>query len=162
VQRLFVAVWPPAGLVDALDGLALGEGVRRVRPQRLHVTLRFLGDPDAAVVVDALGGIDLPAAVARVGGTTRLLGRDALVVPVDGLAALAAAVGLATAHLGVPSPDRFVGHLTVGRVRRRARPPAVDVPTSSFPVESVELVRSVHGADGPTYTTLHTWLLGAT
>ena len=52
-----------------------------------------------------------PPPTARVGGPLGLLGRDAVVVPVDGLDALAAAVADAT---GGPS-RRFVGHLTLGR-----------------------------------------------
>jgi RNA 2',3'-cyclic 3'-phosphodiesterase len=158
VERLFVAVWPPAVVVDGLVEVELGDGMRRVRPERLHITLRFLGDADALAAAEALDGVVLPAATAHVGGSLVVLGRDAVVVGVAGLDELAGAVGRATARLGRPPRERFVGHLTVGRARRPVRPRGT-VPPVQFAVTAVDLVRSTAGTGGPTYTTLRTWPL---
>ena len=71
MTRLFVAVWPPSGVVDALRPLVVpGEpGVRWVTPEQWHVTLRFLGDADPDEVATALRAAALPAAEAGLGPT---------------------------------------------------------------------------------------------
>ena len=118
MARLFVAVWPPDSVVDELAGLAPGRpGLRPVPPHQLHVTLRFLGDADAGVVAARLDGVTFAAATAVLGPAVRRLGPGAVVVPVSGLDALAAAVGDATGDLGKPAGP-FRGHLTLARLRR--------------------------------------------
>ena len=60
VTRLFVAVWPPAHVVDAVTELVPARpGLRRVPPHQLHVTLRFLGDADVEAVRARLDGAAL-------------------------------------------------------------------------------------------------------
>ena len=125
--RRFLAVWPPAPVVEALAPLA------RVRAEKLHVTLRFLGE--AAFDVEACRAARLPTAT---------FGRRVLHVPVSGLEALAAAVD--------PQPERpFSGHLTLARSRRGEdlRPRAgVAVPAEAqvpWPVAEVTLVASAGG-----------------
>jgi 2'-5' RNA ligase len=137
-------VWPPAPLVAGFE-----------RPERLHVTLRFLGevaDPASVVLPSSL-----PPAVATVGTSVRRLGRDAVVVPVAGLDELAAAVVAATAGVGRP-PDhrRFTGHLTLARSKGPV--PAVELGPlagASWPVAEVTLVRSaLGGRSGARYEVL--------
>lgn len=135
-MRRFVAVWPPAPVVEALAPLA------RVPAEKLHVTLRFLGA--AAFDVEAWRGVTLPSATATLAATTATFGGRVLQVPVGGLEALAAAVD--------PHPERpFVGHLTLARSRRGedlrlhvglAVPPGARVP---WPVVEVTLVASAGG-----------------
>lgn len=135
-MRRFLAVWPPAPVVEALAPLA------RVPAEKLHVTLRFLSD--VPFDVDACRAVRLPAATATLAATTTTFGRRVLHVPVDGLEALAAAVD--------PQPDRpFSGHLTLARSRRGedlrsqaglAVPSGAQVP---WPVVEVTLVVSAGG-----------------
>ena len=135
-MRRFLAVWPPAPVVEALAPLA------RVPAEKLHVTLRFLGD--APFDVDACRAVRLPVATARLAATTATFGRRVLQVPVSGLEALAVAVD--------PQPERpFSGHLTLARSRRgedlrpragAAVPPDAQVP---WPVIEVTLVASAGG-----------------
>jgi 2'-5' RNA ligase len=133
--RRFLAVWPPAPVVEALAPLA------RVPAEKLHVTLRFLGD--APFDVDACRAVRLPAATARLAATTATFGRRVLQVPVSGLDELAVAVD--------PQPERpFSGHLTLARSRREdLRPRAgVAVPAEAqvpWPVTEVTLVASAGG-----------------
>lgn len=159
-MRLFVAVVPPEDVVDDLARLRVAGDLRRVRPEQLHVTLRFLGevpDADLDAVVGALVATRLPAgAVAVAGPTVERLGRAVLGVPVAGLDDVAAQVTVATAALGEPPEDRpFRGHVTLARARGRRgvvpRSAAGQPFDRRWPVAGVDLVRSHLGSGGPRY-----------
>jgi len=164
VTRLFVAVWPPADVVDGLRPVVQqGEpGVRWVPPEQWHVTLRFLGHADPADVVDALGSVPLPSAEAALGPHVSRLGRFVVVVPVAGLDALAAAVTAATAELGqAPDPRGFTGHLTIARLKQRGACRVAGTPVrTSFDVGEITLVDSRTSVAGPEYTVLDRFPLG--
>lgn len=158
LPRLFVAAWPPAEVLDLLETLPRppDPGVRWTRRDQWHVTLRFLGaaDPDAATA--ALASVDAVAAEAVLGPLTARLGRSVVVVPVAGLAEVAAAVAAATADVGEPpDPRPFAGHLTLARLRQR---PACGVTgarfSARFPVRELHLVRSHLHHEGARYETL--------
>jgi 2'-5' RNA ligase len=162
VTRLFVAAWPSD---DVLDLLASAErprdqGVAWVPEENLHVTLRFLGDADADEVIARLDRTDLPHATAVIGPAIDVMGERALVLPVAGVDELAAVVHRALRGLGTePERRRFVGHLTVARLRRGARPDRsvgrrFD---ATFTVDDVALVASTLTPDGPVYETVATW-----
>src|SRR6476469_2743867 len=113
MARLFVAVWPPENVVAELLSLRRKDqdGVRFVRPESWHVTLRFLGEADPDEVVDALDDAPLAPAHARLGPGVDVVSRRALVVPVHGLDELAAVIARHTAHIGQLPRRRFLGHL---------------------------------------------------
>ncbi len=145
MPRLFVAVWPTEEASEALAGLPRPDlpGVRWTAPQRLHVTMRFLGDCDEADAVAALSGLRLSRAEVVLGPAVERLGRAVLVVPARGLDALAAEIIAATRHIGRSPPDRpFTGHLTVARYR--GRPPDGYAPPvhATFMATEIALVRS--------------------
>ncbi|MGH0030098.1 MAG: RNA 2',3'-cyclic phosphodiesterase [Myxococcota bacterium] len=131
-----------------LAALAGGDAVRWVRPEGLHVTLRFLGGVEAAAV---------PELLERVGRETRRVApfrlslgapalfptpRRARVVtleagPEPDLRGLAGAVERGVVAAGLPAEERrFRPHLTLGRVRRGAR-------------LSLEFVAGMTGPDTP-------------
>jgi 2'-5' RNA ligase len=158
LPRLFVAVWPPADVLDLLESLPRPSdpGVRWTRRDQWHVTLRFLGaaDPDDAAA--ALASVDAVAADAVLGPLTARLGRSVVVVPVAGLGEVAAAVASATADVGEPpDPRSFAGHVTLARLRQR---PACGVTgfrlSARFPVRELHLVRSHLHHEGARYETL--------
>jgi RNA 2',3'-cyclic 3'-phosphodiesterase len=162
--RLFVAAWPPAAVGDTLAGIPRDPepGVTWEPPDLAHVTLRFLGPCDPHTAAAALATLASPVATARFGPAVVMLGPSVVCVPVAGLDPLAADVVACTSDIGQPPDDRrFVGHLTIARVRRNASCTAVGHRVSgSFTVGSVALVRS----DPPTasrpvrcYTTLATF-----
>jgi 2'-5' RNA ligase len=161
MPRLFVAVWPPQEVVEELTALPRKDqrGVRFVPPENWHVTLRFLGEADPDVVVAALDGVVLPAAVAHLGPGVDVMSDRALVLPVDGLDELAEIVRERTAQLGQHARRRFRGHLTLARLKPHAElPRAMGAYTSAgFPVREVALVQSRLDSDGARYTTIHTW-----
>jgi 2'-5' RNA ligase len=164
VPRLFVAVWPPDEVVDELTALPRKDqrGVRFVPPENWHVTLRFLGEADLDAVVDALDGVRLPSALARLGPGVDVMSDRALVLPVEGLDELAEGVRGCTAHLGQEPRRRFRGHLTLARLKPHADLPramGMYAPTE-FPVVEVALVQSHLDPGGARYTTVHTWPTG--
>jgi RNA 2',3'-cyclic 3'-phosphodiesterase len=160
-SRLFIAVWPPDHVAEALRALHRKDerGVRFVPPDNWHVTLRFLGDADERAASDALDRAALPSAQARLGPAVDVLAQRALVVPVSGVDALAAAVIGATRRIGEPPGRRFVGHLTIARLARRVRLPRAmgAMIAAEFDVDEVALVRSRLDPRGARYETVRTW-----
>lgn len=163
--RLFLAVWPPDHVVEALVALRRKDqrGVRFVPPDDWHVTLRFLGQERVEAVVDALDGAGpLPPAHARLGpGVDVMFGR-AVVVPVRGVDLLAAAVIAPTRHLGEPPRLPFAGHLTLARLHKGAgQPPVVGALVGGeFDVGELALVESRLQPDRARYSTVHSWPVG--
>jgi 2'-5' RNA ligase len=161
MSRLFVAVWPPEEVVDELTALRRKDqrGVRFVAPESWHITLRFLGEADPGAVIDALDECRLEPAVARVGPAVDLVAERALAIPVSGVEDLAESVRAATAHLGQPIRRRFVGHLTVARLKPNADMPRTlgEMVQAEFVVHEVALVQSRLDPEGARYSTLHSW-----
>jgi 2'-5' RNA ligase len=178
--RCFVAIELPEPLREAIATwfADAGRGVRGVRwtgAQRLHLTLKFLGEvaPDRLAAV----GSAVAAAVAGRGPfSLELLGAGAFpsvqrprVVWVGigaGAAGLAASLELALAPLGfAPEGRPFTPHLTVGRLREPPRDRAAlprlleqvrDRVWGLAVVPAVHLVRSDLFPAGPNYSILAT------
>jgi 2'-5' RNA ligase len=63
-----------------------------------------------------------------------------------------------TSTIGEPPRQRFVGHLTLARIKDRARPDALGMPISAaFDVGELTLVQSRLGPQGARYETLRAW-----
>jgi 2'-5' RNA ligase len=158
VSRLFVAVWPPEEVLDAVEALhrPVGAGGRWTRRDQWHVTLRFLGPADVDAVAAALAGLRHSPVDAVVGPEVGLLGEGVVQLPVAGLDSLAAAVVSLTAGAGRPPDDRpFFGHLTLARIA--GEPPAEvlgQALSATFPVDLVALVTSELGGNAARYTTV--------
>lgn len=161
MARLFIAVWPTEEVAEHLRGLHRKDqrGARFVAPENWHVTLRFVGDAEPSSVLDALDGAELPRARASLGPAVDVLDERALVVPVSGVDDLAAVIARRTRDVGRPPARRFVGHLTIARVKPHVPMPRVlGAPiATSFDVEEVALVQSRLRPEGARYETLHTW-----
>jgi 2'-5' RNA ligase len=164
-----------AELQRGLRRLPGGDAVRWVRPELLHVTLRFLGD----VATDRI-----PEIVERVRAETAPLGpfrlrlggvhpfpsarRPQVVVldvgPVEPLEELAEAVERGVVAAGfAPESRRFRAHLTLGRVRGRRFPSAPSAPTpdeAAWDVREAVLFRSELHRSGARYTALERIALG--
>lgn len=133
--RLFVALWPDRAEREALAAAAgawtWAAGAARVRPDKLHLTLHFLG----AVARERIGA--LAAALEQPGAAFALsLARPALwqggvavlePAPVPrALAALHAALGGALAGAGFAvETRRWRPHVTLARRASGARPPEI-------------------------------------
>ena len=182
--RVFLAVSLDAQVKSALAGIVSevrgtgAAGVALVRPDAIHLTLKFLGDISKAqvdaverVVTLAVSGIpELSLTLGRTGvfpssGSPRVLWVG-LEGDLDGLAGLQRSVEHATEALGFARERRrFSPHLTIGRVRNSARPEhtrraiegllAAKVPAAvRLDVRSVDLVRSILLPSGAIYKRL--------
>jgi 2'-5' RNA ligase len=177
--RAFIAIDLPPAVKEALGGAAraLGERVERgvvrwVRPEQMHLTLRFLGEtpldrlPAVRQAMDAAAGGRAPFEL-RLDGVGCFPNRNRPRVVWVGLAAadggesapllaLKAALDEALAPVGRPPEDRpFTAHLTLGRVKdeRGARGIdwTADVPGLEIPVTALHLIESQLKPDGPVY-----------
>ncbi|MCA1688796.1 MAG: RNA 2',3'-cyclic phosphodiesterase [Actinobacteria bacterium] len=178
-MRIFVAVFPPPEVRRALVGAArelpvVGE-VHWTRPENVHLTLKFLGDvsgDDLDRVAEALEPVRLRHGSFEAGlsgfGAFPSARRARILWASTGegskrLGALARDVDASLEPLGFEREDRaYVPHLTLGRAG--GRPVALEAvetppPVPGFTVRNVELVESVLGGAGPTYSTLATYLL---
>lgn len=147
-MRLFVGAELPADVRSALAAVPLGEGWRAVPEASLHVTLAFLGErPDAAAVAEVLRGVEARACPAELGGVVLLPPRRPRVCAVrvrsPGLAELQARVAAALAAAGLYEDEArpFLAHVTLGRARARAAPPAAP-PPAAFSIGSYALFAS--------------------
>ena len=163
-HRLFVAVWPPAEVVELVGALARPTiiGLRWTREEQWHVTLRFLGPVETPVAVSevlATVAAQLPPVDATIGPAVSRFGHRVLHIPVEGLSDLAATVLPATAHLGKPPEDRpFSGHLTLARVGKEARVNLRALEgepiNARWPVSELTLVESKLSPAGARYVVL--------
>lgn len=162
-----MAAWPSADVVAALRALPRPHqpGVRWTTEDQWHITLRFLGevaDADVPGLVDALAALEeAEPAEARLGPASERLGREVLMVPVEGLDELAREVVRVTEGYGRAAPPRrpFRGHLTLARLRPARSPAARAQPAplavdARWPVDEVALVRSTLTPQGARYATV--------
>ncbi|MCP3984793.1 MAG: RNA 2',3'-cyclic phosphodiesterase [bacterium] len=180
--RSFVAVPLPepvrvgsAALAVGLAGAPGGEGVRWVRSDGYHVTLRFLGNVASERLPEL--GERLTDAVAEVAPFSLSLGapflfpkgRRAKVIalgltPKGPLAELAACVEQVASACGFePETRAFHAHLTLGRIRNRRVPELEGVPAPATPwtVSEAVLYRSDLASDGARYAALTRCPLGS-
>jgi 2'-5' RNA ligase len=162
MTRLFVAIWPPDDLLQRLAEIERPKdpGVKWLPPENLHITLRFLGDADEDDVIDRLDDVVLPASRAIIGPAFDLRAERSIMLPVAGVDDLAEVVEKALRGLGTANERRrFVGHLTMARLGRRARPARSvgQLFADEFEVREVALVASTLAETGSVYETVGTW-----
>ena len=126
--RCFVAVDLPEEIrekVGRLQSMIATEGLRQVRPELVHVTIKFLGDvPEGKIknMKEALTEVKAAPFTARLVGMGAFPGRSVRVVwlGLEGdFSSLYSKVEAATNPLGYPPEERgFTPHVTIGRVGR--------------------------------------------
>jgi 2'-5' RNA ligase len=185
--RAFIAIELPDAVkrtatdVSTQLAAAVPEGsVRWVKPNTMHLTLRFLGDTAESLVPALTQAMD--EAVAAQPAFTLALGQlDAFpnpqrprvlwlglrAVPPAALGSLKTAVDALLVPLGWAAETKpFTAHLTLGRVRNGRRlgyvPWDLVVPAAEFPVSAIHLIESDLRPDGPRYTIRHSAALPAT
>ncbi|MEW6722857.1 MAG: RNA 2',3'-cyclic phosphodiesterase [Candidatus Micrarchaeota archaeon] len=169
-MRLFVAVPVPEEL--RAKAAALGEEIRQdgvvpVRPQNMHLTLRFLGDvapQKLPEIKEKLGSVRFGRFGCALKGVGVFPNENYVRVvwagceSGGGLEALAAKV--AEALRGMGGDERFAAHLTIARVKKKLDLRAFlarhkDGDFGSFEAARFGLVESVLGGPkGPEYRTL--------
>jgi len=184
-MRQFLAIEVPAAMRDRMGELQqrlarCTAGFRWVRPESIHLTLRFLGQVPQPLDADARPAW---ARAARAGAAFRLQVSELGVFPPRGaprvlwlgltelggeggrLERLANALEQAARDLGFPPQERaFRAHLTLGRARGAASRPPPDVGWAvpePFEVAEVTLFESRLHPAGARYTALARYPLGA-
>lgn len=165
MSRLFVCLWLPDEVRAALEELHRKDqvGARFVAPERWHVTLRFVGEADPNEVATCLRAARFEPTTVRLGPAVDIVGERTLFVPAGGADELAAEVVRLTRHLGdQPLRPRFLGHVTIARLKKRANMPRAlgELVDASWDPLEVALVESTLSPDGPRYHTLQTWPIG--
>lgn len=164
-QRLFIGLWPPPQVHSALlahaDTWTWPAGARRTPPERLHVTLHFLGQVATARIADLRAGLAVDAPAFELvlnrqevwpGGIAVL---EAGMVPPP-LAALHAALAQRLTALGLPvEARRYRPHVTLARKATGASPPPSASPVHWRAGPGYALVRSLPGGRG--YETLQSF-----
>ena len=185
--RTFIAVELDAPMRHALAGLqerirrALGPPIRWVKPEGMHLTLKFLGQtpedlaPSIADALDAAARRSRPFTIelGEPGGfpntrRPRVLWA-ALRGDLDALADLRQNVEEMVSPLGFPTEDRaFRPHLTLGRASgdvriapERWEAAELRADAACQAVRQVALMKSDLGPGGPRYSRLHAAALSA-
>jgi 2'-5' RNA ligase len=176
-MRTFVAIFPPQRVGQALSraarDLPTSKDFRLINPEKLHVTLKFLGD----VAEDTQGRVEQaleplserhePFEVRTSGFGAFPSEKKARILWAgvgegsESLRAVAQSVEDLLQPAGFGREQRpYMPHLTLARARgRRARleNAGISPPALRFTVSGVDLVKSVPGAGGVTYSVLQTY-----
>jgi 2'-5' RNA ligase len=177
VIRTFVAVFPPQDVREALfraaQNLRTSTDFRLVGQEKIHLTLKFLGDvaeEDLDTIEKALQPISEdhdPFEVSTSGFGAFPSAKRARILwtsieqGTEHLRTVATEVENLLVPAGFERETRpYVPHLTLGRAR--ARQTKLDAsetspPTLRFTVSSIDLVKSASGKNGVTYSTLATY-----
>ncbi|HUU29395.1 MAG TPA: RNA 2',3'-cyclic phosphodiesterase [archaeon] len=178
-MRTFIAVEPPDSVRDEIGRLTgrLKDhlpGLRWSKPKNIHLTLRFLGEIDPALLETLKKGVegavsplapfsltveDIGFFGSRIWPRIVWLGLEGS----DELAALAKAVENAAVETGFGKADKpFKAHLTLARIKDKlAHPPDWErtrgtLPENwpAWPVDEVQIIKSTLTPSGPIYETL--------
>jgi 2'-5' RNA ligase len=174
-MRLFVAVPVPGDLrvkIAALADEIRQDGIVPVRPDNMHLTLRFIGDMDErklASLEQMLRGIRFAGFGCSVKGVGVFPSESYVKVVWAGVESGGALESLASdvqdALRGFGGDERFSAHVTIARVKRKTELGGFlekhgNDSFGSFTVSSFELIESVLGPDGPRYTTIAEFAAG--
>ena len=172
--RCFVAVELPSTMreeMGRLNSSIATDGLRLVRPELMHITMKFLGDvPQERVgaVAEALGRVKAAPFSVQVKGIGSFPGRAVRVVwlgLVGDFRELYGGIERALIPLGFPPEERgFSPHVTLGRVGRPSpemnqkllakMAPHTNVDLGSFKVDRFCLKKSTLTRGGPIYEDL--------
>ena len=176
-MRTFVAVFPPQEVREALfraaRDLPASNDFRLIGQEKIHLTLRFLGDVTedeldrVTQALERLSGRHRPFGVSTSGFGAFPSKRRARVlwVGIEAGASLLRTVAEDVEDLlepvGFEREDRpYLPHLTLGRAKGRQaklEDPNTPPPALSFEVSGVELVQSMPNKHGVTYQILATY-----
>ena len=180
IIRTFIAVEIPDKIISSIakvqeDIKTFGFKIRWVRPERIHLTLKFLGDIEAAdtenvgrAVCEAATGVTPLSLQAKGLGVFPGIRRPRVVWAgitgqLETLRWLQETLDENLAGIGFPREKRpFKGHLTLGRIQKKIDPKTLiealdkfgNFETEAFTADRVVLFKSELKASGAVYTKL--------
>ena len=142
-MRLFFALWPPPDTAQALAKWAAGIPGKATAAAKIHLTLAFLGEADAAAAIEAASAVkappfDLPMELAGYWRHNQIVWAGPREVP-PSLLSIAQ-------RLRPPGERRpFAAHVTL--IRKAKQPASLPpLPAVGWPARQFALVRSASGA----------------
>ncbi|MBD3397589.1 RNA 2',3'-cyclic phosphodiesterase [Candidatus Micrarchaeota archaeon] len=175
-MRLFIAVEVPEEVKKRMGELEKelpDEGLRKVDPGLMHITLKFLGEVEEVQLEEikkALGKIEFLPFKVRVKGVGVFPKEDYVKVVWagtggEGLEGLAEKVELALASMFPKEARGFSGHLTLARVKRKIGIKEFlgkhrGEEFGEFGVRKFLLMQSVLGRGGPEYSVVEEFPAG--
>ena len=178
MPRLFIAIRLPEPVLKALGDLSAEladlwdeDAVRWVKPQNMHLTLRFLGDAESHQLPELISGLDeifqgvvgFDLRLAELGCFPNVRRPRVIWIGIQDEAGilenLQQLIEAMVGAQGWPKETRkFRPHLTLGHLRERASPPRQNWLLESrkldFRVAAVELIESKLYPSGARYTTV--------
>jgi len=172
-RRLFFALWPDdatrAAIAERSAAHVRAAGGRAIPPEKLHVTLAFLGSvaesrlPDVRDAAGRVRAAPFEMALLRVTywRHPRLLCLQPAGVP-EALAALVGALREPLRACGFePDPRPYRAHVTLAREARPPRGLDDEIEPVSWTIRELSLVESLTLSSGAQYERLQTWPLTA-
>lgn len=173
-MRLFIAALLPREIQAGIDEYIKTirphcEGVKWERREKLHITLKFLGnveDSKAKQISSVLSGIvdhnsSLSMEIQRFGGFPVLSNPRVIFVGLSdnpSLSEIHEAINDELEPLGFEKERRkFVPHVTIGRIKSKMRVKGTIPPPARvhFEITEIALMRSVTGREGSKYYPVH-------
>ena len=177
--RAFIAILLPSQVQNLLGNVTYGwseqipeRSVRWVKPQLMHITLRFLGDTDVKSIPELVQVLD--SVTSQQDSLTLELGKPGcfpntkrprviwvgLQGQLNAAQTLKKTIDEALVPLGWELENRsFQPHLTVGRVKDSRKVKGyrweAEIDPLPIPVQLVHLIESKLQRDGPIYTVRH-------
>lgn len=169
--RTFVAVNLDPAIKEKIGEAARDfemKGIKTVRPELVHVTLKFLGDVEEGridEIAEALKTVKVPPFTAQlrsIGGFPGSRNPRVIWIGAEGqFEELNRQVEEALSKIGFPREGRFSAHATIGRVKfptpeQKQRLPLLfekykDFFAGSMPVDKIHVMKSTLSPQGPTY-----------
>ncbi len=178
-MRIFVAALLPEEIKTRIDGYItaikpLCEGVKWEKREKLHITLKFLGEVEESMgerVSAAVGGLaggysPFEMEVVHFGGFPNMGNPRVLIVGLsenEGLRELQQKVEDELEILGFERERRrFTPHVTIGRVKSRLKiRESLPLPEKfPFVINEIGVINSKLGREGSVYTPLNIFRLG--
>ena len=177
-MRLFVAALLPGEVRQSLGEFTNSlkpniDGVKWEKEEKLHITLKFLGETDeqnAAKVSDIVGGLaqkysPFRTSVKNIGGFPGLDNPRVLYIglsPNEELSAFQREIEAGLETLGFAREKRrFIPHVTIGRVRKRfgIKAPVPMPQKVGFEISSIGIIKSELKPEGSVYSPLSVFTL---
>jgi 2'-5' RNA ligase len=170
-MRVFVAVPIPKELKERIAELGKEieqDGIKLVKPQNMHLTMKFIGDvPDSKIAdIEArLRDVKFKKFECTLKSVGVFPNEDYIRVVWAGIESSALeelAKNVIHALAGYGKKERFSAHATIARVKRKVNlkdflDKYKNEEFCKFEVSSFELIQSVLEREGPKYTTLATF-----
>ena len=171
-MRLFIAALLPENINEQISGYVNSlkqdiDGVRWEKPEKLHLTLKFLGNVEdeqarrMSAALEQLAETYSPFVlnISEFGGFPRLKNPRVLYVGLsenENLSTFHSELDLTLSKFGFEKEERkFTPHITIGRVKQKISvKQAPDITKTAFEITQIGIIKSELRSSGSIYTPL--------